>query len=282
MIRGLHREGHNGGHVGGQGMHGNPGDRPSVQAMVEDECKAFNCPDDKANIDCNTETSERPDFSIMDQDEKEDAWSNIRATRKEHRQQILRCVCCTDATIEEMMLDREGGSFWPFGGESSMSSSLDGDGESDTSSDGESSTRFDGGMMSSSQGGFGRPGKGSGHNGRGESDLGMMVQNMLNDHCPKFICPQVAECAQLDSAATREDRRQTALSCVCCHDDGVSELSELQDISDEEGVSVLLASLLTEKLVVQAEESYLGNPASCEASSLVLSIISAGVVFAIV
>jgi len=86
---------------------------------------------------------------------------------------------------------------------------------------------------------------------------------MLDKHCPKLECPSVensgtVECARLDSAATRFERLSNVLNCVCCRDDGVTELQDQNEVE----VSVLLASLLTEESVIQTKESRLDNPAN--------------------
>ena len=244
----------------GHGMHhGGGGGRPFVQTLVEDECEAreFDCNEE---IDCeNIEMPEPPSFvAEMTAEEKEAAWSEAEATRNK----ILQCACCTDKSIQELIPE---GSSRPFGGgghHGMMSSSFDG--------------------SESSMMGSGRPGKMQGHM-HGHGGGGHMMQHMMNfinNNCPKHSCPgdtDSASCILLESTATRAERRENALNCVCCRDDGVSEL---QENNSEEEVSVFLSSLLAnESVQVEAAAS---NPASHVSSMLAVSFaVVVGVAFAV-
>eukprot|EP00579_Thalassiosira_antarctica_P010146 CAMPEP_0201919598 /NCGR_PEP_ID=MMETSP0903-20130614/8433_1 /ASSEMBLY_ACC=CAM_ASM_000552 /TAXON_ID=420261 /ORGANISM="Thalassiosira antarctica, Strain CCMP982" /LENGTH=288 /DNA_ID=CAMNT_0048456151 /DNA_START=71 /DNA_END=937 /DNA_ORIENTATION=- len=264
MMHGLHRE----------GDHGRHGGRPFTQDMLETECDASFCDDIDGNtLDCDIESRpEHPDFSGVADEEKQDAWSRMEDTREAHYQQILRCACCTDATIEDL-LGRDEGNFHGFGDNST--SSEDG---SISSEDGsislEDGSIISGDSFTSSADGSGRSGFDHGHGG------GEKVQHMLDEYCPKIGCPnedsESVECTRLDSTATRDERRKNALNCVCCRDDGVSELQD----NNEEEVGLLLASLLTDQSDIQTKESFLNNPASHYTLSSALVFAAVGVIFA--
>ena len=72
-------------------------------------------------------------------------------------------------------------------------------------------------------------------------------QNMLDEFCPKHECPdelsKTFQCLNLNSIANMDERRQNALDCVCCHDDGVAEL---QEQNQGEEVYVMLARVLVD------------------------------------
>jgi len=100
---------------------------------------------------------------------------------------------------------------------------------------------------------------------------GGRVQAILEKRCPVFQeeneCPAVsAECTRLGPVdASWEERRNNLLECVCCREDGVEAINEGGDVE----ASVLLASLMADESVVQTEESY--SASSAASLSFVLS-----------
>lgn len=95
--------GHGGRWNGGKhgGMHGKG--HGFRQEMLQDTCEVFDCETiDKDTIDCNIARPERPDFSTMTAEEKQEAWTNMKMAREEHFEQIAGCGCCTEATFDEI------------------------------------------------------------------------------------------------------------------------------------------------------------------------------------
>ena len=102
-----------------------------------------------------------------------------------------------------------------------------------------------GGMMGSSNYG----------NMMGKNNHGSMMgpsnnygcQNMMDAFCPKHECPDessaIVECPNMGGIANMDERRQNALDCICCRDDGVAEL---QEQNQDEEVSVMLARVLVD------------------------------------
>lgn len=297
-IRGLHRGGGDiDGHRGSwkQGI-------PFAKTTIEEECEAFNCQAIATeNLDCNIEKPEieRPDLSEMTYEETQEACGMIAATKHEHRRQILRCACCTEATLDDLLPTRsDGDSFLRLGdvftsskdGADSMASEdiellTSEDGEEDTSSAeeetsvGEEESIISVAVARTVDGsGFGKK-HGMRKFGCAGDGLGKKVKYLLNNHCPDFQCPDSlgTECTRLDSTATKEERKENVLNCVCCQDEGVSAL---QDSNEEEDVSVLLASVLSSESDVQTKESYLGSPASAKSLTLALILTGAGAVLA--
>lgn len=107
---------------------------------------------------------------------------------------------------------------------------------------------------------------------------GGRVQHILEKRCPAFQdkCPAVSsECTRLGSDnVSWEERRQNLLECVCCREDGVEAIDEGGDVQS----SVLLASLMADESAVQTEESY--SASSAASLSFVLSsfVVLAGVI----
>ena len=105
--------GHGGGgkrHGGGGGKHGwkhgggHDERGPLTVEMIENECEAFNCQVIVTeNLDCNMEKPERPDYTGMTWEERKEAWHEMKAVKHELRRQILRCACCTDANVEDLL-----------------------------------------------------------------------------------------------------------------------------------------------------------------------------------
>jgi hypothetical protein len=265
----------------GHGNHGyHKGPPPFLQEMVEEECLLQTCDDlGEEEIDCDIQMPARPDLTGLSDEEKQDLWNEMKATRKAHHQQIVRCACCTKANLEDL-LPRDGAIGSGFG---SSTSEDDGEGISSSEDGVQASNRLSGSrpMGAGGSGPGGGPGNGHGKLGGGAGRPGgMKVQHMMDEHCPNFTCPDDSEgnaCTMLDSTAAREERRENVLKCVCCQDDGVAELQD----ENEEDVSVLLASLLTNESEVQTEESFLSNPASHAVLSLASMMAAFGGVLAI-
>ena len=106
------------------------------------------------------------------------------------------------------------------------------------------SMRGRGGMMGSSNYGN-MMGKNSGSMMGPSNNYG--CQYMLDEFCPKHECPdelsKTFQCLNLNGIANMNERRQNALDCVCCRDDGVAEL---QEQNQDEEVSVMLARVLVD------------------------------------
>ena len=104
----IKREGHNGKDKG----KGDPrdGKRKAIKSMIEKECKPEStCSDvDTNTLNCTFESperDERPDWDSLTDEEI----AERKAARDERLQRILQCVCCTDATVEELLPgDKEG------------------------------------------------------------------------------------------------------------------------------------------------------------------------------
>jgi hypothetical protein len=243
-----------GNHHGGQGGHS------FMQMMIQEECDTLKCDDiGTDDLNCNIERPDRPNFATMTEEEKEDAWVDMQVDREEHHQQILQCACCANVTIEELFpVDEGGDSFHAFG--SRPGHGYHHNHHHDQSSEDENVD----GMMgeyqnemtsSSSYDGFGMGHYGGkGHQNGSNRPKRNKVEHILETQCPNHSCPNAnnggdseAEssitCPRLDEvmAMTKEERRQTTLDCVCCRDDG---MSELEDLNDEVEVSVLLSSLM--------------------------------------
>lgn len=122
------------------------------------------------------------------------------------------------------------------------------------------SMRGRGGMMGSSNYGN-MMGKNSGSMMGPSNNYG--CQSMMDAFCPKHECPDessaIVECPNMGGIANMDERRQNALDCVCCRDDGVAEL-QAQNLDEE--VSVMLARVL-------ADSDSDINPASRKTTSLV-------------
>ena len=127
-----------------------------------------------------------------------------------------------------------------------------------------------GGMMGSSNYGN-MMGKNSGSMMGPSNNYG--CQNMMDAFCPKHECPDessaIVECPNMGGIANMDERRQNALDCICCRDDGVAEL---QEQNQDEEVSVMLARVL-----VDSDSDI--NPASRKTTSL--ATVSFAVVAAI-
>lgn len=264
---------------GNQGR--NEGPPPFLQEMVEDECPLLNCEDlGEEEIDCDVKMPTRPNFTGLSDEEKKDVWNEMKATRKAHHQQIARCACCTEATLQDL-IPRDGFNGRGFGYDTSED---EGEGSSSSEDGVDDGNSFSGSRpMGAGEGRGGRPGNGQGKfGGSAGGSGGKKVQHMMDEHCPNFTCPGVSdgdECTKLGASATREERRENALKCVCCKDNGVVELQD----ENEEDVSVLLASLLTNESEVQTKESYLDNPANHVLVSMASMAVAAfGVVLAMI
>ena len=101
-------EGEGGG--GGGGLRGEgfgdrrDGKRKAIKSMIEKECKPEStCSDVDANsLDCTFESPERDERPDWDSQTDEEI-AKRKAVRDERLQRILQCVCCTDATVEELL-----------------------------------------------------------------------------------------------------------------------------------------------------------------------------------
>jgi len=87
---------------------GDRGDR--MKEMVEEECDASTCDGvDEGSLDCDIQWPGRLNFSGMTYEQKQVAWGEMKDTKEDIRQQILLCACCTNATVEELLPQKEEG-----------------------------------------------------------------------------------------------------------------------------------------------------------------------------
>lgn len=245
------------------------------------QCEAFDCTSiDTGNLNCNLTKPERPDNMMsMTQEEREAAWSEMKAAREALRQDALSCGCCTDATFEELLAGK-------FGGR----------GE-----------------------GFGRPGHGGHHGGWAakkewledacelyDCDLADSINcDMTRPERPDLssIPEEERESARLEMKASMKAYRQEMLKCGCCTDKTFDELigrnfgdsstsedgeedssSEdgIADVFDSTEISVSKASLLKGEAYVETEDSYLENSGGQRVLSFALICASVGGVYALI
>ena len=86
----------------------------------------------------------------------------------------------------------------------------------------------------------------------------------------------------------KEERRQQILSCACCTDTAIEDMLRRDDVvsgledSNEDDVSVLLASLLMDESEIEVKESYLSSSACRGSLSSMLAFAVVGVISIVV
>mmetsp|Transcript_40964 Transcript_40964/g.86082 ORF Transcript_40964/g.86082 Transcript_40964/m.86082 type:complete len:297 (-) Transcript_40964:200-1090(-) len=274
ITRGLRRAGgHGGGHGHGFGNGGRGGHQgPPFMEDIELECDPSACEGvaDEASLDCEFE---RPNFAGMTAEEKQEAWANKESMREARWQQMQLCVCCTSATIEDLLPRLKSL-------EDSVSSSGDGFGMHGHAGGGMDHIDSGAAMHSYQNHGWWMHADGN-------------VQSMFNEQCPEAVCtpssneedPEnnaVVECTWRKSRGTKAERLKNAVRCICCGKEEDGEDADLEE-SDEE-VAVILSSLMTdESNIVQSQESLLENRATFNNLSLAPIMFAAvSFVFALV
>ena len=104
-VRGLHR--------GPYGKGGGKGKRKFMMKMlfggiIDDKCDTLTCPADASSLDCSFERPERPDVDWfgLSRDEKVALKEGAKSKLAGHRERLAMCLCCTDATIEDLLPER--------------------------------------------------------------------------------------------------------------------------------------------------------------------------------
>jgi len=90
---------------GGRGKGRGKGKRGYLKDKVTEMCESDQlCPNDTSDINCVFERPEREevDWSALDDEEK----ANLKEEREDHVSAVALCVCCTDATFDDVMPDR--------------------------------------------------------------------------------------------------------------------------------------------------------------------------------
>jgi hypothetical protein len=88
----------------GPGGHVHHGGWAARVEWLEDACEMYDCDLlDTESINCNMMRPERPDMMSMSEEERENARVQMRASRKEYRQEVLKCGCCTDAAFDTLL-----------------------------------------------------------------------------------------------------------------------------------------------------------------------------------
>jgi cytochrome c556 len=195
-----------------------------LQSMLETECPAIECNGNDADtLTCTFDKPERPDLSGLDEDEIADLKDEFKSKKKEFREKMIRCACCSEMSAEDILaaMGKAGGSN-PFEG---------GGGSGRPQTDGGSS----------------RPGGGFG--GRPGGKLSPeKLQNMVDTECLGFDCegntaetltctfdkperPDLAglgedEIAELkaDFKAKKKECKQKMIQCACCADMSVDDI----------------------------------------------------------
>ena len=89
-----------------------------LQNMIDTECPTFSCGGNEGSgCTLSFEKPQRPDITGMDEDEIAQLKSEMQAKKEEFKQNILKCACCDNMSVEDILAARgdQGGSR-PFGG----------------------------------------------------------------------------------------------------------------------------------------------------------------------
>ncbi len=172
-----------------------PGDR--LQNMIDTTCSTYDCePVDIDVLDCTFEKPKRPDLTGLSEDEIAQLKSDFQAKKEERREQMLKCACCGDMSVEDILAAKGDGN--ENGGRPGLSSG--------------------GGSGAGRPGGMGEGSRPGGEGG------GSLTQEMLDEKCETFDCSTVeaesVDCTRFDSmnTSTRGRRRKNRLYCGCCRD----------------------------------------------------------------
>jgi len=201
----------------------NPGDR--LQNMIDNECGDADSICDGVDLEsvCTFENPVKPDMTDLDVDRIAELKTQFRAKKEECKQQMLKCACCANMSVEDILAargDQDGSHFGGGGG--------GGGGGRPDKGGGDDSGGRPGGM-----GGFGggfRPQGG----GDGSFSLeGMDIQAMVAEKCVDFQkeeCANMAgvNCAQFDNIkdslhsmnSNTRGGKKNLLYCGCCDRNG--------------------------------------------------------------
>ena len=277
----------------GMGGRGGGGRMSFLEAVENGKCEEDGLCEGAESLDCdNLERPSREDDVDL---------TSLKEARKEFRKTILQCVCCNEASLEELTegLGGKGGG-GSIGGKGKLTQELvdkkcdagEVDCPVDLSCD--DIERPDKSEFMTEEGMDWAAMKEARQANRqkilscacctGSSleDLGVpsmnggRVQAILEKRCPVFQeeneCPAVSECTRLGTNASWEERRNNLLECVCCREDGVEATDEGGDVE----TSILLVSLMADESAIQTEESY--STSSAASLSFVLSSFVATVI----
>jgi len=282
-------------HMGMGGRGGGGGRMSFLEAVEGGKCEEEDLCIGAESLDCdNLERPSREDYTDM---------TSLKEARQEFRKTILQCVCCNEASLEDLTesLGGKGG-----GGRIGRKGKLTQELVDKKCDAGEVDCPVD---LSCND--IERPDKSEFMNEEGMDwaamkearqeyrqkilscacctntsleDLGVpsmsggRVQAILEKRCPVFQeeneCPAVSECTRLGTNASWEERRNNLLECVCCREDGVEAIDQGGDVE----ASVLLASLMADESVVQTEESYTASSAaslSVVLNSFIITVVGA-------
>jgi len=268
----------------GMGGRGGGGRMSFLEAVENGKCAEEGLCEGAESLDCdNLERPIREDGADL---------SVLKEARKDFRKTILQCVCCNEASLEELTEGLGGKGGGGRIGKGKLTQELV-DKKCDT---GEVDCPVD---LSCDD--IERPDKSEFMTDEGIDwvamkearqvyrqkilscacctdtsleDLGVpsmsggRVQAILEKRCPAFQdntgCSPSSECSRLGSDASWEERKTNLLECACCREDGVEAIDE-GDVQ----TSVLLASLMVDESAIQTEESY--STSSAASLSFVLS-----------
>jgi len=265
-----------------------------LEAVEGGKCEEDGLCEGAESLDCdNLERPSRDDYTDL---------SALKEARQEFRKTILQCVCCNEASLEELTEGLGGKGGGGHIGKGKLTQELvdkkcdsgEVDCPVDLSCDDierpdKSEFMTEEGMdwvsMKEARQAYRQKILScSCCTGSSLEDLGVpsmsggRVQAILEKRCPAFQdetgCPLDSECTRLGSDASWEERKNNLLECVCCREDGVEAIDEGGDVQS----SVLLASLMVDESAIQTEESA-SSAASLPfvLSSFVATIVGAAV-----
>ena len=88
-----------------RGLRGGAGGQ-LMQSKVDEKCDSgkITCPDDTSSLGCDDlEEPGKPSFTGTEtKEEKLAIWSAMKEAKKAFCQELAICVCCTDATLEDL------------------------------------------------------------------------------------------------------------------------------------------------------------------------------------
>ena len=106
---------------GGGGKGKGKGTGKGMQDKIDEKCDSgeITCPEDPSSLDCDSlEKPGKPEFTGDETKEEWLAiWTAMKEAKKAFRQELAICVCCKDATLEELGFPaKDGKGVRPVGG----------------------------------------------------------------------------------------------------------------------------------------------------------------------